>query len=113
MTSLMRGPPAATKREGEVPTGGPGAYGKARCLREGEVPTGGRGAYGRARLLPSPIGIITEFEVRLSGSREASHSHLFPLQTCFPMSELWEKECCSPCGCACVNQLRAVLARPA
>ena len=38
----------------------------------GRNQTGGRGTCGRARLPPSPIGIMTEFKVRLP-----SHSHLF------------------------------------
>ncbi len=35
--------------------------------------TRGRSASGRARLLPSPIGLVAEFEVRLPGSEGASH----------------------------------------
>ncbi len=36
---------------------------------------GRRGACGRARLLPSPLGIVTELEVRLPDSGGTSHSY--------------------------------------
>ena len=39
------------------------------------MPMGGRSASGRARLLPSPIGLVTEFEVRLPGLGGAAHSN--------------------------------------